>query len=359
MKRHKESIKDKLLLFISEHKILCRICSYIQYVIINLGLSKSLAEEIEAATNVFPYGGGKKVKSDIIYSYFRYMINPKEYFLYDFRRLNDFGRNEFVGIPRLAVYWRKVFVEKISEIYSDKYKTYQVYQKYYGREVIKISSETDFSAFYSFIERHCRFIIKPIRECGGKGIHIAEAHDKDEAAELFDEILRDGDSVVEELITQDPDIAKFYQGSVNTVRFVTFYHNDRLTKICAVLRMGRNGSEVDNATYGGIFVSIDMKYGIAYTYAKSFKGEKYAFHPDTGVQILGAKIPKWPELNNLVEDLVKIVPEQEMIGWDMALTPTGWVMVEANSRPGSQEAVNDHGLRDVMGDFYDILLSKE
>lgn len=62
MKRHYESVKDKLLLFISEHKILCRICSYIQYGIINLGLSKSLAEEIKTATNVFPYGGGEESK---------------------------------------------------------------------------------------------------------------------------------------------------------------------------------------------------------------------------------------------------------------------------------------------------------
>lgn len=353
MTQNKKYTKDKWLLFISEHKALCRICSFIQYGRSRIGLNKALKAQAEETMNTFNATWGREML-DVFYSYFRYMITPKEYFLYNFRKLNERGRQDFVGTLRLFVFWHKIWNEKICELYDNKWRTYQVYRKYYGREVIEISSETDFSDFYSFTERHHRFIIKPEREYGGKGIYIAEVHNKKDALKLFDEIRRDGNSVVEELITQDSEMARFYPDSVNTIRFVTFYHKDRLTKICAVLRMGRNGSVVDNVTYGGICVPIDMEHGIAYTYAESYKGEKYAYHPDTGVQILGAKIPKWMELNHLIENLVKVVPEQKMIGWDMALTPAGWVVVEANHNPASQDLVHDHGLREVMHDFYEV-----
>ena len=350
----KKYIKETLLLFISEHKALCRICSYIQYIRIRTGLKKDLKAQVEKTMNTFNTTWGGEFL-DALYCYFRYLINPEEYFLYNFRRLNERGRQEFVGRTRLNLFWHRIWDDKICEIYDNKWRTYQVYRKYYGREVIEISPETAFSDFHSFTERHQRFIIKPERECCGRGIRIAEAHDKEEAARLFDEMRRDGNAVVEELITQDAEMAKFYPGSVNTIRFVTFYHKDRLTKICAALRMGRNGSEVDNASHGGIFVPIDMEHGIAYTYAKSYKGEKYVSHPDTGTQILGAIIPKWTELNRLMENLVKVVPEQKMIGWDMALTPSGWIMIEANHNPSSQDFVHDHGLREVMHDFYEAV----
>jgi len=55
-------------------------------------------------------------------------------------------------------------------------------------------------------------------------------------------------------------------------------------------------------------------------------------HPDTGIQIIGAQIPKWEELLALVEELVKIIPEQKYVGWDLALTTNGWCMIEGNDR---------------------------
>ena len=290
---------------------------------------------------------------DILYSRYRNLIQPKEYFLYHFRSLSDFGRKDFVGVQRLFIFWRKLWEPKVIEIYNDKFKTYQTYKKYYQREVIEITTDSRFEEFDFFVKRHNRFIVKPISNYGGKGIHIVSVDNQQGSINLFEDFKASGTVVLEELVEQAPDMAAFYPGSVNTIRIVTFYYKGRLTKICAVLRMGRKGSEVDNATYGGIYAPIDMEHGIIYTYAESYVGEKYAFHPDTGTQILGAKIPKWDELNSLMEELVKIVPEQNMIGWDMALTSKGWIMIEANHDPASQDLVHDHGLREVMHDFYE------
>ena len=353
------SKKENTLLFISNHKVLCGICACIELARIKMGFNKGLHNQIEQTLDVFlkkdenSMGGYPRVIVwDMLYSRYRNMIESKEYFLYNFRSRSDYGRKDFVGVPRLFLFWKKLWDEDTCKIYDNKYLTYQTYRKYYGREVICISSDSDFVEFFSFVQRHDQFIVKPLNDYGGKGIHIEQVNRREEAQKVFNE-LRVAGAVVEELVIQSPEMAKYNPSSVNTVRFVTFYHRNKLTKICAVLRMGRNGSEVDNATYGGIFVPIDMDHGIAYTYAESYRGEKYAIHPDTGVQIIGTKIPKWAELNRLMEELVKVVPQQKMIGWDMALIPSGWVIIEANHNPACQDQVHDHGLREVMHDFYE------
>ena len=37
-------------------------------------------------------------------------------------------------------------------------------------------------------------------------------------------------------------------------------------------------------------------------------------------------------MKSLVEELAKIVPTTRYVGWDLALTPKGWVVVEANCK---------------------------
>lgn len=159
--------------------------------------------------------------------------------------------------------------------------------------------------------------------------------------------------IVEEIIVQAEEMAKFHPESVNTIRFVTFYHNEIINKICAIIRIGRGGSIVDNACAGGIYAPIDLETGIVETAGTDFNLNKYIHHPYTIAQILGAQIPKWKELNELVKEIVKVVPQMKQVGWDFALTDNGWVMVEGNGRPGVQHVIHNRGLRKEFQCMFD------
>ncbi len=77
--------------------------------------------------------------------------------------------------------------------------------------------------------------------------------------------------------------------------------------------------------------SIDSETGILRTNGIDESNNEYARHPDTGIPIKGFKIPQWEEAVDLAKKLACVVPTNRYIGWDLALTDHGWVMVEGNS----------------------------
>jgi hypothetical protein len=273
--------------------------------------------------------------------------------------LNEEGRHEYVG-QGLTTKIRKTLDsdEDRRNIFWNKKRTYDVYRKFYGREVVKISGERDRAKFHQFVSSHDRFFVKPTCDRRGNGAYIADK--TMDMEKLFQNACQlDGGVVLEELIEQSAELAKFHPASVNTVRFVTFYYKNKLHKIMATMRMGRSGNVVDNGGSEGIFATIDMATGIIDAPASSFKGGRYLVHPDTGVQIIGVQIPRWDELNKTVEEAVRVLPEQHFIGWDFALTDKGWIMVEANDGPGMQILSNTHGLRNEMRCMFDAYAEKQ
>ena len=96
-------------------------------------------------------------------------------------------------------------------------------------------------------------------------------------------------------------------------------------------RTGRAGSCVDNAGIGGIFANVDATTGILYTDGIDEAGHFYEFHPDSKMKYKGWEIPRWSELLDTVERVHKqCMPHHLYIGWDFALTDTGWVLIEGN-----------------------------
>ena len=63
-------------------------------------------------------------------------------------------------------------------------------------------------------------------------------------------------------------------------------------------------------------------------------------HPDTGTQMVGFDMPMWAEAKALVLAGAGIFPSMGMIGWDIAITDAGPVIVEPNETP-------DHGLPQI------------
>jgi hypothetical protein len=56
-------------------------------------------------------------------------------------------------------------------------------------------------------------------------------------------------------------------------------------------------------------------------------------HPDTGEKLLGARVPHWDDMVGLAFKAHKVVRDMPLIGWDMAATSRGPVLVEANRAP--------------------------
>ena len=119
---------------------------------------------------------------------------------------------------------------------------------------------------------------------------------------------------------------------MNCVRVNTVNFGDRIEIKWPFFKMGRGQSIVDNGCAGGIFAVIDVNSGMTMKAADE-RRNTYTNHPDTGLRILDFKIPEWSVLCDMAIELAKKCPDCHIMGWDMAYTEKGWVVVECNYGP--------------------------
>ncbi len=271
----------------------------------------------------------KRYKAAFIACLFIYGSFVKEFFMYDFVHLNDKGRREYVTeISRYRIYpffnGRKKRVEMQS-----KYKAYQSFKKFYQREVIFIGSETTAEELdHFFSSRNCG-VLKPDMSGCGKGVEIVRLADYNSKEEAFSFILSHRNHVLEEYVTEADFFRRLHPQSVNTVRIYACRLKEKTVIFGSHLRIGLDDSVVDNAAAGGVIVSLTNE-GIAWTSGVDEFGNTYLFHPDSHVFIPGMKMPEWDKAVSLVEEAMLVFPDIRFVGWDLAYTDNGWIIIEAN-----------------------------
>ena len=148
--------------------------------------------------------------------------------------------------------------------------------------------------------------------------------------ELFRYLLAHQIGLVEECLRQHGEMNRLYPDSVNTARIVTIRLHDKAQVVCAYLRIG-NGGVVDNFNSGGMLTRIDVQTGALLYDAVDKAGTAYAVHPVTGTPIRGFVVPNWDDCLKLAIRAAGVVPQIGYVGWDVASTPDGPVLVEGLS----------------------------
>lgn len=185
-----------------------------------------------------------------------------------------------------------------------------------------------------------RIFIK--RNMCGEGSGISVADKKEDGFYTEDGIkltahnirtnFKDDQYLFEKMVVQDQATAQFNPSSLNTCRIIT-YNNKA---VACGLRIGRAGSYIDNAAKGGIVVSVDMETGRLGEFAqRRFDTNKYYEHPDTHVKFKDVVIPHWKEIIDAVNTTCKHIPYYSSVGFDVACTPDGPVIIEVNTGTGS------------------------
>ena len=270
---------------------------------------------------------------------------PVEYVVFDFRNKTDEECNEYLTNDVVKNTLLREEGKEETKILRRKFACYRKLKPYYKRAVVRSSNE---SAFRRFCKKHKQFICKPGRGTGGKGILFGDLAKEGLTADQFREkYLSEGSWTIEELIDQDYEMAKFHPESINTVRITTVRKGDQVTVLFALLRLGRGSNKVDNTSQGGLAADIDTDTGMITSGALDHNtGEKFAEHPDTHIALQGQAVPNWDELVATVKSAA-LEMDQAFIGWDMALSTKGWVIVEANWRPSvrTTQLLKGEGIR--------------
>ncbi len=265
---------------------------------------------------------------NVAYNFARYGFHVDEYFVYDVKSMSHAGKLKFITEETRWGYYSKLNQDENLEIFDEKEKTYQLYRKFYKREIIKITSLEQIDEYNRFLQENDKIISKPLDSSGGKGVRLLTKQDTIES--LLAEYKKG--FIMEPVLKNNAEFAEFHANSLNTIRVATVRMDNRVEIPFAFARFGKNGACIDNARAGGIIGNIDVSSGIIYA-AIDEGNIKYLVHPNSQKRIIGFQIPFWEEAKKMVTELAYVLPSNRYTGWDIVLTDSNeWVLVEANAR---------------------------
>lgn len=197
-----------------------------------------------------------------------------------------------------------------------------------------------------------RFVIKPAQGYQGVGVRLLVKRDDGRLLQLPDRVIgvdeltaelvadREFDTwIVQELVTNDAAMGRLGDPEgLDSVRVITLVRRDGGVEVVfAFLKLALGGGVSDNflagATGNGV-AAIDVADGrLGPVIVPSASGIGYlplSCNPRTGAPVEGVRLPAWREACDLVTRAAPHLLPSRAIGWDVAITPAGLTLIEAN-----------------------------
>ncbi len=268
---------------------------------------------------------------DIIRTVIKYGNGYMDYFEFEFYLLNDEERKTYI-----TAYINNNIVKKYNdkeemEKFDDKIIFNNMYKQYLKRDYIDLNTSS-VNEFKNFLKKHNKIICKIPNGTGGKGIQVISIDNNTNIDELYNNLKNDNLILVEEYLIQHKEMNKLYDKSVNTLRIITFLDDNGVHILKTILKIG-NGGHVDNFSSGGMYTFVDDD-GVVFVPAIDEKGNIFENHPISKTKIVGFKIPMFKEVKELIQEVGKVNNKVRYIGWDIAISQNGPVLIEGNPFSG-------------------------
>ncbi|MDR1629710.1 MAG: hypothetical protein LBS36_05795 [Oscillospiraceae bacterium] len=261
----------------------------------------------------------------------RYGSGMQDYLNYRFYEKKHKQRREYLTIGYQARMDRYVANTKYSSFLSLKPNFHRNYSEFTRRDWF--STELGYERYLAFLERNPVFIYKPKLGLGGTDIEKISVDEIADKKAFYDRLVRE-EAFIEELIRQNDAWGKLCPASINTLRVMTTAVNGKSEIIFAAARIGNGSNVADNFHQGGMAILVDMERGRLTGTAFNKKLERFTHHPLTGVKLDGYEIPFWKEIRQMCLKAALVNEGINLVGWDVAITNDGPLLIEGNRGPG-------------------------
>lgn len=268
---------------------------------------------------------------DIIVCAIKYQSGYVDYLLFEMWNLNNKERQTVLTRGKNNIFVKYYNDKNYNHIFLNKNEFNEKFKKYLNRDYIILNDNK--KEFNKFIKNKKIIFCKPIN--GTHGDNMEKIVIKDFKGDLYNYLIKKNLKLIEEVVIQCKKMNDLYPYSINTVRIITVNRYDEKVKVVAAYqRIGNSGKIVDNYNGGGMVVPINEQTGIIEYPAVDKLKNIYYKHPITNIDIVGFKIPMYKEAVNLAKKAAKVVKEIRYVGWDIAITDKGPVIIEGNEYPG-------------------------
>lgn len=219
-------------------------------------------------------------------------------------------------------------------LFNDKLSFNKIFRDYLGRDFLDLS-EASYDEFAAFCKGKDRIFAKPNDSFSGKGIYRNFSVDQNADLQELYKYLKDNHLYAEDSICQHEEMAKLHASSINTVRVTTVLdRNDEAHVMYALQRIGIGDMSVDNVGSGGIYTVLSADGTIVNPCWSDKTISTYTEHPTTGMPLIGFRVPYFQEALDLCKKAAQVEKRIRYVGWDIAISDKGPVIVEGNPLPG-------------------------
>ena len=321
----------------------------------SLGLMKEFVDEIHERT-------GKNrlsIALDMVHCARRFGSGYHDYITYHFYELTD---------PYRATYMTRMKSKKLMEymndrdaasIFDDKSRFDEVFREFVARDFLDAKNCTREEAARFYRDNKKGFGKKDLT-CGTDA-EILTMEDFADSDAFYDYIKKKEFTVVEEYFVNHEKIREVYPLSLNTMRMITVIDDEGKPQLFfAAQKFGRDGRFVD---VRGLHAPIDLETGtikFPFHSGDTTTDDFYTEHPNTGYPLIGFEVPLFEEAKEMILRAAALIPKMRYVGWDVAVTDRGPVIVEGNDYtaydymqlPGQQE-----GKEGILPDLFRLVPS--
>jgi hypothetical protein len=192
--------------------------------------------------------------------------------------------------------------------------------------------------------------VKPVTGKGGRGVqrwdHLGHGRHRSSDGREFDTIgmlfsiaaSSRARRLIQPRLRNHPDLLPLNNDALATIRALTCLNESGAPELLgAVLRMAIGANHlVDNLHAGGIAAAVDLesgRLGHASNLGMDCSLGWLDRHPTSGARIQGVRMPYWEQFQAFTERAHRAFSDRILVGWDIAVTPEGLILVEGNGAP--------------------------
>lgn len=271
------------------------------------------------------------IKFDIIRNFLVRGSGYTDYFRGNYIEISKAEKDTFVTAKKFYKILAYLNDDRYIVLLNDKLVFNRFFNEYLKRDYLNLR-ECGREALKSFLSgKEVVFAKEPNGE-GGHGISKIVVADIDNTDSLYDELIKKNQLLVEEAIIQSDDLNEINPNCVCSFRIITIYKDGKAHLVNNALRINQDESTVIGCT-NDLYLALGADGRIDGNVIDDY-GKVYDSHPLTGKKFSEVKINGVKEAFDMCLEAHKRIPQVRYIGWDIAFSTKGPVMVEGNEYPG-------------------------